>query len=412
MNSGHSSLEKIMLTMMKKNFKSAVNCKVFLIHLLLLSILVTSSEKTLAQIPHKSSIFIKKTVITNMPEKANFLTVVYHDKIYAFKYGPDHDIATDEDYKNAGNVFAYDPLTDKWESKALMPVKKVSYRIASLNDKIYVIGGFTSKDTPSNSVEMYDPATNTWSIKSNMPTARCRIGTAVLENKLFTFGGWAQGVETDAVEIYDPSDDTWAVKNSLPDKLMGVAVFSINGKIYYLRGVNSSWKFIYDFKEYSPTNDTWIKRAQWDFEREPEEPVIVNNRFFVLGGGAFTDSTVHSVKEYDFNSDRWILRKNMPAENMHTVHFSCVVSNGKIYTFGGGYRVNNEWRASNHAQVYDPSTDTWEKLEPLSEGKIGMAVEAIGNKIFVIGGEKMGPSGQSSQNEFSDKIEVYEIKEL
>ncbi len=100
----------------------------------------------------------------------------------------------------------------------------------------------------------------------------------------------------------------------------------------------------------------------------------------------------------------------MPTANMHTIHFSWTVLDGKIYTFGGGNWVGNGWKASNHAQRYDPATDTWEILPSLSEAKIGMEAVAVGNRIFVVGGEKMGLAGQSSQNPCSECIEIYEVK--
>lgn len=363
-----------------------------------------------AQVNSKPISSVSKTESINMPEKSNFKTLVINNKIYLFKYGPDYDVATAKDYEDAGSVYAYDPFTDKWETKMKMPVKKVSYSIVTVNGKIYVIGGFKAKDTPSNSVEMYDPENDSWSIKKSMPTARSRIGIAVHNNLIYTFGGWTKNSETDAVEVYDPANDNWSIKNNLPEKLMGVAVISVNNKIYYLRAVTSYWQFIYDFKEYDPIKDLWTKKALWNFEKGPDEMIAVNGRLFVARGGA-SDSTVHLLKEYDFISDRWIFRKNCPVQSMNTIHFSSTVNDGKIYTFGGGIWSENGWIASKYAQRYDPVTDMWEELEPLSEGKIGMSVAALGNKVFVIGGELMKSSGQSSQNEFSDKMEVYEIKD-
>jgi N-acetylneuraminic acid mutarotase len=355
---------------------------------------------------------VSKTVLENLPEGSNFKTVVLGGKIYAIKYGPDYDVATDRDYLEAGKLYVYDPTAETWEARTDMPVKKLTYSLVELGGKIYVIGGFVAKDTPTASIEEYDPATDSWSVKEPMPTPRCRVGTVVLDGRIYALGGWARDVETDVVEVYDPAQDRWQVKNRLPARLMGVSAVVVNNRIYMLRGVSVSsghWEFVYDFREYDPRADRWISKAPWRFEREPEELIVAGERLFVVGAGAFSPPGTHSLKEYVFASDQWVLRGDMPAANAHTVHASWAVLEGSIYTFGGGVWRGSGWQASDHAQRYDPSTDTWEELEPLSEGKIGMGVAAVNNRIFVFGGEKMGTSGQSAENVYSRKIERYEV---
>ncbi len=127
---------------------------------------------------------VVRTVVNTLPERTNFKALTYRDKIYAFKYGPDHDIATPEDYLKGGSVYVYDTSSGKWQARAKMPVSKATYSLVAVNNKFYVIGGFTAKDTPSNSVEEYDPAIDTWTTKRNMPTARCRIGIGLMRSQI------------------------------------------------------------------------------------------------------------------------------------------------------------------------------------------------------------------------------------
>jgi N-acetylneuraminic acid mutarotase len=195
---------------------------------------------------------------------------------------------------------------------------------------------------------------------------------------------------------------------------MGVNAVVARGKIFKLGGVqvtNGKWNYHMDFEQYDPAEDAWTMKAAWTYQREPLDLVAIDDRLFVVGGGAFSGPEVHSLREYDFAADRWVLRPDMPALRAHTVHPTLTVLNGRIYTFGGGYRAGGGWRSSDCAQSYDPKTDAWQELPPLAEAKIGMGVAVVGNRIYLLGGEKMGASGQSDQNERSRDIEIYEIPE-
>jgi len=355
---------------------------------------------------------VTKTVVKNLPENANFQTIAVAGKIYAFKFG--HDDLTDAAGIAAGGaVYAYHPAANQWEARSRMPVKAASYELVLLNGRIYVVGGFTAPDTPCDALQEYDPATNRWTIRRSMPTARSRVGIVILDGSMYVLGGKTGGDSvTDAVEVYDPGKDAWTRRRSLSLPLMGVKAVTVNGKIFKLGGVQVSsgkWTYVMDFEQYDPPADTWTRKAPWTFEREPLDMAIAGGRLFVMGGGAFTDSSVHSLKEYDFASDRWVFRRNMPEASAHTIHPSWTSLDGRLYSFGGGYRADGGWRASDRALRYDPATDVWEELPPLAEPKIGMGVAVIGSRMFLIGGEKMGASGQSSRNQFSDDIEIYQV---
>ncbi len=355
---------------------------------------------------------VAKTVVKSLPTKGLFRAAAVQGKIYAFKF-VDDDMTTSEEVAAGGDMYAYDASTDRWEARTKMPVKRSSYSLVVVNDRIYVIGGFTAANEATGSVEEYDPATDAWATRAGMPTARSRAGIVVLDGKIYALGGKVkEGAATDAVECYDPVRDTWSRKRALSRTFIGVHAAAAGGKIYVLKGTELKGKrfeMVLDFDEYNPATDTWTRKASGMFPKEPLEAVAAGGRYFAVGGGAFTNSSVPSLKEYEPAGDRWVARSNMLSTSARTIHFSWAVLDGKIYTFGGGYRVGDGWRASNHAQRYDPGANAWEELPPLAENKIGMATAVAGNRIFVLGGEKMGATGDSRQNAFSDMVEVYEV---
>ena len=59
-----------------------------------------------------------------------------------------------------------------------------SFAVASINGKIYVIGGGNAGTN-----EEYDPTVNTWRTMSAMPTSRGLLTTGVVEDMIYAIGG-------------------------------------------------------------------------------------------------------------------------------------------------------------------------------------------------------------------------------
>jgi N-acetylneuraminic acid mutarotase len=82
-----------------------------------------------------------------------------------------------------------------------------------------------------------------------------------------------------------------------------------------------------------------------------------------------------------------------------------VVEGGKIYVIGGcsSSKPQQFRNASNVLEVYDPKTNTWEKLASMSMSRVGPAVASLNGKIYVFGGF----------NEYTwsanDTMEIYDI---
>ena len=71
--------------------------------------------------------------------------------------------------------------------------------------------------------EVYDPATNTWAAKQILPTPRNSMFTGVVNGKIYLIGGRVAtafattGSVTDIVEEYDPATDKWGfLKDRMP----------------------------------------------------------------------------------------------------------------------------------------------------------------------------------------------------
>ena len=153
-------------------------------------------------------------------------------------------------------VDEYNPITDTWRSRAPMPTPRTELADAAavVNGRIYVFGGYDGNDTTS-VVEEYDPITDTWRSRAPMPTARERLATAVVNGRIYTIGGspsgWPNTLST--VEEYDPATDTWRSRAAMPTARYDLSAAVVDGRIYTIGGWNSEYLAVVE--EYNPVTN-------------------------------------------------------------------------------------------------------------------------------------------------------------
>lgn len=148
---------------------------------------------------------------TDMPTpRYDLATAVLNGKIYA--------IGGIRDLLNVSSaVEEYDPVTDAWIKKADIPnmindvrILYFSFKCAvTIKNKIYVTG--------NGAIEEYDPVTDTWTKKQDMPSLRGVYSAATVNGKVYVIGGAAEGVILSTVEEYTPDD--WTISVSSKQKV-------------------------------------------------------------------------------------------------------------------------------------------------------------------------------------------------
>ena len=112
-----------------------------------------------------------------------------------------------------GNVSAvvdineeYDPVLNVWTTKAPLPTTRYAFTTGVIGGKIYAAGGYallTGGGPHLNVNEEYDPATDTWATKAVLPTARREAAAGVVNGKMYVIGGY-NGTPKNTNEEYDP----------------------------------------------------------------------------------------------------------------------------------------------------------------------------------------------------------------
>lgn len=265
-----------------------------------------------------------------------------------------------------------------WATMAPMPTARSGHMVASVNGKIYAIGGWIYSGDVLNTVEEYNPATNTWTTKATMPTARARAGIAVVNGIIYVMGGHPKNGSTLSVnEAYNPTTNTWTTKAAMPTNRTNLAAAAANNKIYALGGLKTS-TCLRNNEEYDPATNTWAIKTQMPTARCYFSAQGVNGKIYAIGG--FASLSLNTNVEYNPSGNSWATKANIPIE---TDSMASTVLGNKIYLIAGmrgSILTNRVW-------MYDVlhNTYTAQQNYPISDNE--PAAATINGYIYSVGGD-------------------------
>ena len=300
-----------------------------------------------------------------------------------------------------------EPDRGVWHTAAPAPTKRTEVAAATLRDKIYVVGGFEQPSlgnvmnlSISASVEEYDPSTDRWTTRAPMPVVLHHVGIGVTGGRLYVIGGYTQSGLTvwepvATVYAYDPATDTWTQRAPMPTARGALSVTEQAGKLYaiggYDRKANSAAVEVYDAER-----NTWASRAPLPTPRDHLASATVSGKVYAIGGRLNGDyrRNLSLTEVYDPVTDQWKRAADLPTARSG---ITAAEVGGRVFVFGGeggeGTFHENE--------AYNPARDTWQTMAPMPTGRHGLGSAVVHGRIHVISG---GPTPGGS---FSDLNEVF-----
>ena len=157
-------------------------------------------------------------------------------------------------------VEAYDPATNMWSTKTplILPTIRFAYpksfTTAALDGTLYVIEGNEGEGAAG--LYAYDPITDTWSTKAPMLIGQSFPAAGVVDGLIYVAGG----ADSDAFQAYNPKTNTWIAMGPMPrQETVYLAQDDANGLLYGLTSVEKSGRFtnIRDIWSYQPPEVKW-----------------------------------------------------------------------------------------------------------------------------------------------------------
>lgn len=294
-----------------------------------------------------------------------------------------------------------------WHTAAPMPTKRTEVAAAMLDGEIYVVGGF-EKLSCSNvmnfaittSVEVYDPATDRWTSKAPMPVGLHHVGIGVAGGRLYVIGGYSKSglsvwnpVAT--VFAYDPTLDSWTERAPMSTSRGALSVTECEGKLYavggYDRKANNAQVEMYD-----PVRNAWTTGASLPTPRDHLTTATIAGKIYAIGGRIDGDYSrnLAVTEQYDPTTNRWRRVADLPTARSG---ITAAVVEGRIYVSGGEGATGT----FSENEAYDPVRDTWQHMAPMPTARHGLGSAVVPGRIYVISG---GPTPGGS---FSDLNETF-----
>ncbi len=264
-------------------------------------------------------------------------------------------------------------------------------------DKIYTFGGYAGGNNALRSWEVYSVDTDTWEYPYGkwMLNNRAHLASAVLDNMIYLIGGYTtrdDGSNLDMVTVFDPAAGKFTAEEPLPMAVAFPGAAAAEGKIYVAGGLDNSdnpLNLILSFDPDQEEGSRWqTEAAVLSMARFAHGTIAVNGKIYVMGGlNTWADEEVYTSTGEIFNpaTGSVIPMASMP---IPLARFGTATDGRYIYVVGG---TNNDfWYTPKDTVLrYDTHTDTWASLPDRQLDQSKLAAPAV----FVPGIGIFSPNG-------------------
>ena len=244
-------------------------------------------------------------------------------------------------------VGIYDPANNSWATGAPLPelAPDSGYNLrqyfgcAVVGTKIYVIGGDTGGSGSRNTNYAYDTATNTWNttpLQVLPGGARWNLAAASLNGKVYVIGGQSDGNPPtffSRVDIYDPSNNTWSTGTALPAARVGMMAQTIGGKIYVFGGADGNGSSNTGVV-FNPGTNSWsaVPGTMPITVGASGSSTVLGGILYVLGG---SQGAENQVQAFNPSNSSWSTSFSLMPTGRHDMAVAADEGSGKIYAAGG-----------------------------------------------------------------------------
>jgi outer membrane protein assembly factor BamB len=269
-----------------------------------------------------------------------------------------------------GSVFGDEAEAD-WSFGPHMTHRRSYPASAVIDGKIYVAAGMVGETgKPLDFLERFDPERNQWTSLTPLPRSFSAAAGASLDGRLWVIGG-DNSPEADGRQVYsyDVASDRWQEETPLPVTRMNLAAVTFDGKIYAIGGLDPAHPtktvFVYD-----PATERWSRGTPMPVALHAHSASVYRGEIWVFGGRDRSVAQQRGVWIYSPESDRWRRGPSLP-EPMDTL--STAVSDDQIHAL-----------VDDHYFIYDG--ERWERGPTLTRPRHALAVYTIGDTLWAIGG--------------------------
>ncbi|XP_069841793.1 kelch-like protein 4 [Dendropsophus ebraccatus] len=267
------------------------------------------------------------------------------------------------------------------ERRSMMQSPRTKPRKSTVG-ALYAVGGMDATKGAT-TIEKYDLRTNSWIQVSTMNGRRLQFGVAVIDNKLYVVGG-RDGLKTsNTVECFNPVTKVWTIMPPMSTHRHGLGVAVLEGPMYAVGG-HDGWSYLNTVERWDPQARQWNYVASMSTPRSTVGVAALNNKLYAVGGRDGS-SCLKSMECFDPHTNKWSMCAPMSKRRGGV---GVATYNGFLYAVGGhdAPASNLCSRLSDCMERYDPKTDSWTTVAPLSVPRDAVGICPLGDRLYAVGG--------------------------
>ncbi|KAL9972536.1 hypothetical protein ACROYT_G018863 [Oculina patagonica] len=251
------------------------------------------------------------------------------------------------------------------------------------------------------------PSANNWYKMTDMTETLSRrppTGSVMstCHGKLYATGVNATGDCT--MERYDPLVDSWTPVKSFAgaNTCSHPAVVSFQGFLYVVGGRSKTEPQTDRVHRYNPDTNLWQEVAAMSIARYGVCAVADRNSLYAIGGCSEGTTSLDVVERLDTEANCW---KTIASIFEKRVSACGAVVRGRVFLFGGitgTQRIG--FTHANLTEMYDPSTNTWSKIECMGAPQIISSAVCFKGKVFAI-----ACSSSEQGRPYNFALQVYDV---
>ena len=157
-----------------------------------------------------------------------------------------------------------------------------------------------------------------------------------------------------------------------------------NNKVLVTGGRDIDQNPLASAEVYDPASASWSSAGAMTDARGLHTATLLKSGLVLVTGGTGSSAMLDSAELYDPVSNSWIIARSSVMANPRDNHTATLLSDGKVLVLGG---FDLDYNAITAVEIYDPDTDTWNTVSPLSEGRYpNTATLLLNGKVLVAGG--------------------------
>ncbi len=210
--------------------------------------------------------------------------------------------------------------------------------------------------------------------RPDLPVARRGAAAASVDDKIFVVGGGVDAPST-SVLAYDPETGDSRAVASLPGLQVGGAAVGLAGRLWVVGGENRFGVVLPTLRSYDPGSDSWTEHQPMLNARRDAVALVVGEELAVIGGE--NGGPVQSVEFYDPRADRW-----RPGPILERPRSGAVGGTwqGRIYVAGG------QDEAGPLDDLIELDGDRWRTVFDEGFGGLGATAAMLNGRLIIVGG--------------------------